>query len=59
MLMLTLAVVMLINPSLMNNLRSSLIIFAAALVLLAHRKILPRQGIVIGTVALGGVQWSK
>ena len=57
--MLTLAVVMLINPSLMNNLRSSLIIFgAAALVLLAHSKIL-RLSIVIGTEALGGVQWGK
>jgi hypothetical protein len=57
--MLTLAVVMPINPSLMNNLRSSLIIFgAAALVLLAHRKIL-RLGIVIGTEALGGVKGGK
>jgi hypothetical protein len=58
--MLTLAVVMLINSSLMNNLRSSLIIFgAAALVLLAHRKILPRLGIVIGTEALGGAKGGK
>jgi hypothetical protein len=58
--MLTLAVVTLINSSRMNNLRSSLIIFgAAALVLLAHRKILPRQGIVIGTVALGGAKRGK
>ena len=57
--MLTLAVVMLINPSLMNNLRSSLIIFgAAALVLLAHRKIL-RLGIVVGTAALGGAKRGK
>ena len=57
--MLTLAVVMLINPSLMNNLRSSLIIFgAAALVLLAHRKIL-RLDIVIGTEALGGAKRGK
>lgn len=55
----TLAVVMLINSSRMNNSRSSLIIFAAALVLLAHRKILPRQGIVIGTVALGGAKRGK
>jgi hypothetical protein len=43
----------------MNNLRSSLIIFgAAALVLLAHRKIL-RLGIVVGTAALGGAKQGK
>ncbi len=53
-LMFTLAAVMLINPALMNQLESSLIIFAiaflvAGLVLLVHRKILPRWGIVIGS----------
>ncbi len=56
MLMLTLAVVMLINPALMNNLASSLIIFgiafgAAIIVMLVHRKILPSFGIHIGTEA--------
>jgi len=54
MLMLTLAVVMLVNPNLMNNLNASLVIFGAAfgaalLVLLVHRVILPRLGIRIGT----------
>ncbi|HZU86347.1 MAG TPA: thioredoxin family protein [Anaerolineaceae bacterium] len=53
-LMLTLAVVMLINPALMNSLGSSLIVFAIAfgvvlLVLLLHRKILPAFGIWIGS----------
>ncbi len=56
MLMLTLAVVMLINPALMNNLTSSLIIFgiafgAAIIVIVVHRKILPSFGIYIGTEA--------
>ncbi len=54
MLMLSLAGVMLINPSLMNNLSSSLIVFgitfvATLLVLLIHRIILPKAGIHIGT----------
>jgi glutaredoxin len=54
MLMLTLAGVMLINPALMNNLSSSLLIFGAALlatlsVLLVHRSILPKLGVRIGT----------
>ena len=54
MLMLALAGVMLVNPALMNNLSSSLIIFGVALlatlfVLLVHRSILPRFGIRIGT----------
>ncbi len=53
MLMLTLAVVMLVNPSLMNNLSSSLIVFgiafsAAMLVLVVHRWLLPRFGISFG-----------
>ncbi|MBI4928760.1 MAG: thioredoxin family protein [Anaerolineae bacterium] len=53
-LMLTLSVVMVVNPALMNNLNSSMIIFlvafgAAGLVLLVHRVILPRFGIWIGS----------
>jgi thiol-disulfide isomerase/thioredoxin len=53
-LMLTLAGVMLINPTMMNSLGSSLLIFGAALlatllVLLSHRTILPKMGIRIGT----------
>jgi thiol-disulfide isomerase/thioredoxin len=53
MLMLTLAVVMLVNPRLMNDLATSLIIFgiamvAALLVLLVHRIILPRLGVLVG-----------
>jgi glutaredoxin len=53
-LMLTLAGVMLIKPSLMNELSSSLIIFGAAfgitaLILLVHRLILPKLGIYIGS----------
>lgn len=56
-LMLTLASVMVVKPALMNNLANSLAIFgiafgAAALVLVVHRYILPRWGIVIGTEAL-------
>jgi thiol-disulfide isomerase/thioredoxin len=54
MLMLALSVVMLINPSLMNNLSSSLIIFGIAClstvaVLLIHRCLLPKLGIHIGS----------
>lgn len=54
MLMLALAAVMLINPTLMNTLSSSLLIFGAAfgaalLVLVVHRGILPRWGVFIGT----------
>ena len=53
-LMLALAVVMLIDPALMNSLSTSLIIFGlafllAALILLLHRVILPKYGIWIGT----------
>jgi len=64
MLMLTLAAVMLIDPSLMNNLRSSLVIFgvafgASALVLIVHRALLPRLGVVIGTESLSGNMRSK
>ncbi len=54
MLMLTLAVVMLVKPALMNKLSSSLLIFgvaftAALLVLLLHRKVLPHYGIYLGS----------
>lgn len=54
MLMLALALVMLINPGLMNNLGTSLLIFglafaATAFMLLLHRSILPKLGIHIGT----------
>lgn len=53
-LMLTLAVVMLFKPALMNQLGSALLIFVIAfvvtgLVLLLHRRILPHYGIWIGT----------
>ena len=53
-LMLTLAGVMLIKPSLMNELSSSLMIFGVAfgitaLVLLIHRLILPKLGIYVGS----------
>ena len=53
-LLLTLAVVMLIDPALMNNLGTSLLIFGIAfgvsgLILLVHRVILPRFGIWIGS----------
>ena len=56
MLMLTLAVVMLIDPSLMNNLGNSLLIFGAAIgaavvVLVVHRRVLPRLGVTIGSEA--------
>lgn len=53
-LMLSLAIVMLFNPSLMNNLSGSLIVFGIAfgvtvLVLLVHRVILPRMGVKVGS----------
>jgi len=53
-LMLTLAVVMLIKPSLMNEVGKSLLVFAiafaaAGFILLLHRRILPSYGIWIGT----------
>lgn len=55
-LMLTLAVVMIVNPEAMNNLSTSMVIFViafavAGLILLVHRAILPRYGIWIGTEA--------
>lgn len=54
MLMLTLSIVMLIDPALMNKLDSSLIIFGVAflatcLVLVIHRLLLPKFGIRIGS----------
>ena len=54
MLMLTLSIIMLINPALLNNLSTSLIVFGCAfaatlLVLLLHRVILPKLGIRIGS----------
>lgn len=53
-LMLALALVMLINPNVMNQLSSSMIVFGAAfagtlLILLLHRVILPAFGIYIGS----------
>ena len=54
MLMLTLAAVMLVNPSLMNSVTATFWVFviafgAALLVLLVHRKVLPALGIYIGS----------
>ena len=54
MLMLTLAVVMLVNPAWMNQLSSSLLVFLIAfgmtgIVLVVHRKILPHFGIYVGS----------
>jgi thiol-disulfide isomerase/thioredoxin len=56
--MLTLAAVLLVDPKLMDSVRDSALVFGAAialslLVLVVHRKVLPRLGIVIGTEALG------
>jgi thiol-disulfide isomerase/thioredoxin len=53
-LMLTLALVMLINPELLESLASSIYIFAGAflgavVILLVHRRLLPSMGIYIGT----------
>jgi len=53
-LMVTLAVVMVVDPSLMSDLNSSLLIFVIAfgvtlMILLLHRVILPKLGIHIGT----------
>jgi len=58
MLMLTLSIVMLINPAWMNSLGSTLIVFGISfagvlLVLLIHRTILPSMGIWIGTEKAG------
>ncbi len=53
-LMITLAGVMVIDPTIMNTLSKSLVVFGAAfaavlLILLVHRRILPSMGIWIGT----------
>ena len=53
-LMLALSIAMLVDPFIMNNLNSSLVVFGAAmlvtlLVLVLHRRILPAMGIYIGT----------
>jgi len=53
-LMFTLAIIMIVKPSLLNELSSALIIFGiafavTALVLLLHRRILPKMGIYIGS----------
>jgi glutaredoxin len=57
MVMLVLAIVLLIDPSLMNSLTNSLLIFGTALfvafvILMLHRRILPHYGIYIGTEML-------
>ena len=57
MLMLVLAVVLLIDPSILNNFAGSLLVFGVAFVaavftLLLHRRILPHYGIYIGTETL-------
>ncbi len=54
MIMLALALVMFINPDLMNNISTSLLVFVVAiavslLILFIHRKILPRFGVKVGT----------
>jgi len=55
--MLALALVLLIDPTLMDSLRNSLLVFggafgAALAVLVVHRKVLPRVGLTVGTEAL-------
>lgn len=57
MLMLVLALVLLIDPAILNNLTGSLLVFGVAFVaalftLLLHRRILPHYGIYIGTESL-------
>ncbi len=57
-LMLTLAAVMIIDPTLMGSLGSTLIVFGTAvvttlLILLLHRVIFPRLGIQVGTEVIG------
>jgi len=63
MLMLTLAVVMLVNPAWMNQIGTSLLVFLialglTALVLVLHRNILPRFGVYVGS-ELGAVTRKK
>ncbi len=57
MVMLVLAIVLLIDPAIMNNIVSSLLVFgvafiAAVVILVLHRRILPHYGIYIGTETL-------
>lgn len=57
MVMLALAITLLIDPAIMNNIASSLLVFGAALsaalvILVLHRHILPRYGVYIGTESL-------
>ena len=64
MLMLTLAVVMIVDPTLMTNVGSALLVFAVAvaatlLVLVAHRVVLPRLGIHIGSEEKRAVPLNK
>jgi hypothetical protein len=52
--MLSLAIVMLVDPEIMNRIETSLLIFggsiaASFLIMLVHRRVLPRFGIKIGT----------
>lgn len=55
--MLTLALVLLVDPTLMDSIVNSIVVFGVAFlialaILIVHRKILPRWGIVIGTEEL-------
>lgn len=57
--MLALAIVLLIDPTLMDSVRNSLLIFGAAFalaatILLVHRLVLPRFGVMVGTETLTG-----
>lgn len=57
MVMLALAIVLLIDPAIMNDITSSVLVFGAAtaaslVVLVLHRRILPHYGIYIGTEAM-------
>lgn len=59
MVMLVLAIVLLIDPAIMNDITSSLLVFGVALIaalviLVLHRRILPHYGITIGTEDLTG-----
>jgi thiol-disulfide isomerase/thioredoxin/uncharacterized membrane protein HdeD (DUF308 family) len=54
MVMLALAIVMLVDPNMMNNVGSSLLVFggallAAGIILVLHRRVLPQYGVYIGT----------
>jgi choline-glycine betaine transporter len=59
MIMLALAITLLIDPGIMNNIGNTLLVFgsafgAAFLILVLHRHILPRYGVTIGTETLSG-----